>query len=125
MLITYVPYIYLTGLTLSPVFSRRDGDPPTPHQALYYGKEEGYNAMTIDLLGLSLEGLSQTYGMYLSLKTVLQLGDQMLLRWAPWNPGGGLQVHGVLPLQYLVCSLWLLWKRSSSDGPRRSMAITL
>ena len=60
------PNIDVPRLTLSPIplfiyISRRDGPPPNPpttHQALYYGKE-GYNVMAMDLLGPSLEDLFQ------------------------------------------------------------------
>lgn len=42
--------------------------------------EGQYNVMLMDLLGQSLEDLFNDYGKKLSLKTVLQVGDQMLDR---------------------------------------------
>lgn len=42
--------------------------------------EGQYNVMLMDLLGQSLEDLFNDYGKKLSLKTVLQVGEQMLDR---------------------------------------------
>jgi serine/threonine protein kinase len=46
----------------------------------WYGIEGDYNAMVMDLLGLSLEESFNRCGRKLSLKTVLMLADQMLKR---------------------------------------------
>lgn len=44
----------------------------------WYGTEDNYNVMVIDLLGKSLEDLFQEHGRKFSLKTVLMLADQMI-----------------------------------------------
>jgi serine/threonine protein kinase len=49
-------------------------------QVLYYGVEDNYNIMVMDLLGMSLEGLLTACGKKFSLKTVLMIADQMIKR---------------------------------------------
>ena len=49
-------------------------------QIYYYGKEESYNVMIMDLLGPSLEALFRYCNGHFSLKTVCMLAQEMLLR---------------------------------------------
>lgn len=46
----------------------------------YYGTEENYNCLVMDLLGLSLEKLFKKHNKKFSLKTVLMLAEQLLTR---------------------------------------------
>jgi serine/threonine protein kinase len=46
----------------------------------WFGSEGDHNVLVIDLLGLSLEDLSNYCGKKFSLKSVLMLADQMLHR---------------------------------------------
>lgn len=50
-----------------------------PH-ILYAGQEKGYNIIVMELLGASLKHVYNNLGNKFSLKTVLQLADQILLR---------------------------------------------
>ena len=49
-------------------------------QIYYYGKEETYNVMIMDLLGPSLESLFRYCNGHFSLKTVCMLAQEMLYR---------------------------------------------
>lgn len=49
-------------------------------QCHYYGIEDDYSVLVIDLLGLSLGNLMDKCGGKFSLKTVLMMGDQLLTR---------------------------------------------
>jgi serine/threonine protein kinase len=55
------------------------GGPGIPY-LYWYGYDFGYNFLVIDLLGLSLDALFENCGHKFSLKTVLQLADQMISR---------------------------------------------
>lgn len=46
----------------------------------YYGTEEDYNVLVMDLLGRSLQDLFEDCGGRFNLKTVLIVADQMLCR---------------------------------------------
>jgi hypothetical protein len=45
----------------------------------WYGTEGDYNVMVIELLGRNLENLMNSCGKKFTLKTVLMLGEQMVL----------------------------------------------
>jgi hypothetical protein len=65
-----------TEISLLTVFFLLLAGIPAVH---WFGAEPDYNVMVMDLLGPSLEDRLNSCGRKLSLKTVLLLGDQMVL----------------------------------------------
>ena len=76
----------------------------------WYGIEGDYNAMVMDLLGLSLEESFNRCGRKFSLKTVLMLSDQMV-------PISLFIPHISLSLSRLFLLLWLMELFSLTHDP--------
>ena len=61
----------------SKVYQKLDGIPSFP-KLLWFGTQSGFNILVIELLGVNLETFRSEAGGKISLKNVLNLGDQMI-----------------------------------------------
>ncbi|EIM85144.1 kinase-like protein [Stereum hirsutum FP-91666 SS1] len=84
----------------SKIYKSLMGGPGVPW-ILYSGKQGEYNVMVIDLLGPSLEDLFKMCNRHFSLKTVLLLADQLLLR-TEFIHANGLVHRDIKPANFVM-----------------------